>query len=654
MPSPEAVPCRALLAVLFLLFIPTLTWTAAAGAEERPLQPLAPDRAPFSVHYLPDTGTDTGTDAGRVDAQTRGQILENFQSYLGSPGAGVPNRDTPYGGIGGDDVAIPVDEYCSTSIAITEGGDIYIACSWSSDGVSSELRAYRSVDGGTTWSHWGTMPCPDPDLYLTSPHCVVAEGAANRLFVAFRLFEGFSGDNQVGVAWADLSSPTAIFTHQILLAEPGDSFNQPRLVTDAAAFSSYYLYLVAQGWVGNERAIMFTRSTDRGQSWETPYAIASTPVEDFTYMTPDIAYGYGGTVHVVWQLRANLAAQSALRYRRALGYASGGESSWEPIQGVTALEEGLQYHSPKIAASLSGPDVGIHSGHHVDGQYVDPVFFPSTNNGESFGAGLTVPDGICYRPADLLWRPTTNTWVVVGEKRLTPDGHEGTATQSAPVASPASWGPAQAFSDRDYYIGDDNPHNGALDPSRDYQLAVCWADWPGETRILFDAEWRAEPGYPDTEPGFPVPLAAMPRSEPAVVDIDADGDLEIVFADVGGFVQVYHHDGTRADGWPVEVDFELSRGPVAAGDLTGDGFAEIVVGNNQGQVFCYDHLGHLMPGWPAHHVPGSGLRVHRLPGGAVPEAGRGRGGGDGGLFQLRRPRPGRADSGPAAGRPGHR
>ena len=46
--------------------------------------------------------------------------------------------------------------------------------------------------------------------------------------------------------------------------------------------------------------------------------------------------------------------------------------------------------------------------------------------------------------------------------------------------------------------------------------------------VFFDAEWRADPGYPVLEPGFPVTLDAKPLSPPALADLNGDGDLEVI------------------------------------------------------------------------------------------------------------------------------
>ena len=83
-----------------------------------------------------------------------------------------------------------------------------------------------------------------------------------------------------------------------------------------------------------------------------------------------------------------------------------------------------------------------------------------------------------------------------------------------------------------------------------------------------------------------------------MVDLDGDGDLEIVFTDYGDHIRVYRPDGTPLPGWPVAVVTELSPAPVAIGDMDGDGDPEVLAGTEDGRVFAYDATGHLLAGFP--------------------------------------------------------
>ncbi len=99
--------------------------------------------------------------------------------------------------------------------------------------------------------------------------------------------------------------------------------------------------------------------------------------------------------------------------------------------------------------------------------------------------------------------------------------------------------------------------------------------------------------------GWPRPLAAA-RSSTAVVDLDRDGDLEIVVpsTDGGGKINAFHHNATMVAGWPVLIGSPL-RSAVATADIDQDGYPEILCGDQDGYVHALHHDGSVVDGWPA-------------------------------------------------------
>ena len=129
--------------------------------------------------------------------------------------------------------------------------------------------------------------------------------------------------------------------------------------------------------------------------------------------------------------------------------------------------------------------------------------------------------------------------------------------------------------------------------------------------------------------------ASMLLGTPAVADLDDDGDIEVLAADLEGLVHAWEPDGTRHEGFPVSVDLSLSKevgcqvvrpacddyapGPSspggirdelndrdwgidsmpAIGDLDPDTPGlEVLVGSNDGHVYAWHQDGSPVEGWP--------------------------------------------------------
>jgi C1A family cysteine protease len=118
--------------------------------------------------------------------------------------------------------------------------------------------------------------------------------------------------------------------------------------------------------------------------------------------------------------------------------------------------------------------------------------------------------------------------------------------------------------------------------------AIVVPGWDGSV-YLYDAGGTMTGLYP---------LGGSLRTTPALVDLDGDGDLEILVGDVAGNVHALHHDGALVGGsWPVEIGGLQDCGPVAA-DLDGDGSPEIVITSNGGEVTVTRSDGSVLPGYP--------------------------------------------------------
>ena len=132
---------------------------------------------------------------------------------------------------------------------------------------------------------------------------------------------------------------------------------------------------------------------------------------------------------------------------------------------------------------------------------------------------------------------------------------------------------------------------------------------------VLDYQGNSLPGWPKAlETGGSVAF-----SIPAVGDLDKDGDLEIVLTTTdnikgnqnnssvwGGKIYAWHHTGESLSGWPIHVDGFMGDGATSAllVDLDHDGDLEILAGAYGGyrkissQLYCWHHNGQLCSGWP--------------------------------------------------------
>ncbi len=111
-------------------------------------------------------------------------------------------------------------------------------------------------------------------------------------------------------------------------------------------------------------------------------------------------------------------------------------------------------------------------------------------------------------------------------------------------------------------------------------------DGDGIDEIFLDEEDQRLHAYRangSVVPGWPVfePLFDQKRHTPAIVDIDGDGDLEILSVTgapgTTAYLLAYHHSGEAVAGYPVVLPSSGVNSFLAVGDVDGDGDEEIVV-----------------------------------------------------------------------------
>jgi len=91
--------------------------------------------------------------------------------------------------------------------------------------------------------------------------------------------------------------------------------------------------------------------------------------------------------------------------------------------------------------------------------------------------------------------------------------------------------------------------------------------------------------------GFPISTAEL-RSSPLVIDLDDDGNKEIIFGDNNGFIHIFNSDGSELedDTFPYDTGNQI-WGSAAAADLDGDSLTEFVITSKSKHIYIFDKNG---------------------------------------------------------------
>jgi hypothetical protein len=137
-----------------------------------------------------------------------------------------------------------------------------------------------------------------------------------------------------------------------------------------------------------------------------------------------------------------------------------------------------------------------------------------------------------------------------------------------------------------------NPAVGDIDNDGDMEVVVQTSD---RLVYMMESDLADSPGWPQSVPGE----SWMNNRAPALGDLDGDGYLEIL-SDIGSSLYVFGYDGTIESGWPQSVYKYGNNMPVCL-DIDGDGDLEVLsakcsTGTNY--IYIFEHDGGDFGSWP--------------------------------------------------------
>jgi hypothetical protein len=490
---------------------------------------------------------------------------------------------------GGEDITI-TEPTSDGFVDVAQNGDIFVGSRY-----AWAVTVYRSTDMGTTWEVWGSFGTTVLDMFDLQ----VIEGSVDRVFVLWR------ESKNIMMSFADANASSPSWTTQTVLTDSPAQFIEADLDHDAFIYNEYYLYLIGRSTSsgGTIHDVWFARSITQGTSWETPYRIAPTDTIG-EYKWTNVSYGHGTYIHAAW---TEVGSEEEIVYRRADNFAGSGIASWDPGPVNVTTSDGYDQTVTDLAASKSDSVVVLVMLRSLPGGSATARARVSHDHGQNWLA----PD---Y--ADLPLSIATKIEYRAGTDEFLACGYTGSyglrdvVYHAASAASPLTWGPAVVFSDT---TGFASVPDIFIDPSRGDQVGVCWQVWRNPGNLLqFDAEWRGAPGFPVKE--FYVDLGPQDSGErataPALVDVDADPYMEIVFIDARGRLHLMSHTGVEAGGWPKDLGIVGTNAPAAVGDLVGNGVKYIVAADAFGVVYAYRaDTGALADGFPVDLGTGTAAHV---------------------------------------------
>jgi len=410
-----------------------------------------------------------------LENSTREQLLENSISWLLEPPETL-----------GWIMDISLNSTSSShernpSIATDSNGKLYVAYEqYNDDSGLYEIKVSESVDDGITWTRIGGVY----DSYnLGNPSIAIDLGDSDNLFVVFER-EHSSTDHDIFVL-RKVNSSWSVST----VVSDGDDYRYPSITSEYQWGAYDYQYISFELVItDDDRDLMFARSTDDGNTWNTS-TIHGGFLDWNVHTQSSIATARGSDgmdyIYIVYKWGAGYNSAYDIVLDRSSDYGNTWTQQW-------VLDESSRDKNWPVIAVTRGGGTAVIAWHvYYDLDYLNDIQYAwSTENGDSWDTGWLA----------------TEAYVNEKTPTLTVDGQDSTSNstygrihiaywreneiyyQSATYDSPRIWTHAEAIPDMETYVSSIYTKPAATtyrDSNGRYQPAVVWTSYRNNTYDVY-------------------------------------------------------------------------------------------------------------------------------------------------------------------------
>lgn len=532
-----------------------------------------------------------------------------------------------------------------------------LSCSNGAQGVSNDLSGYPHDISGWNFYRDGNDPATSDSAYTHAngqmsailsvcPRCMIMPVKAGaealdmtQTLAKAWLYAGHAGASVIVSVTADLGYSSYmgqainhLWHKGVVMVEASNDFDS----TDHQGGMFWPHVIPGNGVVPDKKGTAWVRSNFTSWGVHNVLSVAGTPTTSQSTAEMGGLFGlllaYGGKAYSQGLIPQPLTGPQAVQIMRATATPITNTSlAWPGAPGSWSLQYG--YGIPNLYKAMQAvgagaippvPSISSPSWYSL----ADPTQTPSV----PVVGTITAPAGISYHwalQAALGGQPTPGSWATVGTGRAS-----GTFTGTLGTLNLASV--PKSFWSAPFGLSSTKQLSSVNQYAVTLRVEVTSsAGLTGVTRrainVVHDSSWVK---------GFPLRLSSSGESQPALVDLQGSGNLDVVFGTSSGEISAINPStGKELPGWPVytkpvpvrhhayggvDPGHEPVIANVAVGDLLHTGQLDVVATTLEGHVYAFDANGYLLTGWPKSvnaGVPGLPVPRQSLPNTHLPARG---------------------------------